>query len=277
MLKNYFMYFFFDILKKTILVLMLSCLAGVTAANELSPEAKGRSIVEKSKQLNEPDTESSYIIMSLYDGGDKPYSNREIQYYGKRIDEQFIAMYKILSPRSLSGFGLKIEEVSAKDNYRIETYTPTTRQITRIASKRRTNWFLGSEFTYEDFEGFKLNLYEFVYEKDAPCNNDRRCYMVVSRPINEEEAESSGYSIKRFWFDMESYAIIKVDFYDKANVLWKTLTAADHDNIGKYYRSGKVNMENHKNMRRTVMEYKDVILDNTLQDYYVSNIFLRRR
>ncbi|MEZ4222666.1 MAG: outer membrane lipoprotein-sorting protein [Polyangiaceae bacterium] len=156
------------------------------------------------------------------------------------------------SPRDVRGTALLSHAgVGSADQQWL--YLPALKRVKRISSSRKTGAFLGSEFTYEDITGNEAAKYEWKRLGDGKCPASAgKCYQLETRPKDSE----SGYSRRVIWVEQKSYRIEKIDFFDKANKLQKTLNYEDFKQYkGKYWRAHRWVMKNHQSGKKTVLTF----------------------
>lgn len=152
-------------------------------------------------------------------------------------------------------------------------YLPALRRVKRIASNNKAGPFMGSEFAYEDIssqEVEKYSDYRFVSEEDL----DGTPTFVVERvPVDE----NSGYTRQLVWFDQVEYRVMKVDFYDRRNVLMKTLSYAGYQQYeGRYWRADQMDMVNHQTGKSTTLMWRNFDFGTGLSDRDFDQNSLRR-
>lgn len=175
-------------------------------------------------------------------------------------------------PRDVQGTALLSfsHRVGSDDQW---LYLPALRRVKRIASNNKAGPFMGSEFAYEDIssqEVEKYTDYRFVGEEEL----DGAATFVVERvPVDE----NSGYTRQIVWYDQEEYRVVKVDFYDRRNVLMKTLTYAGYQQyLGRYWRADEMNMVNHQTGKSTTLRWANLEFQTGLTDRDFDQSSLRR-
>tara|TARA_B110000503_G_C7165793_1_gene421849 strand:+ start:3535 stop:4335 length:801 start_codon:yes stop_codon:yes gene_type:complete len=132
-------------------------------------------------------------------------------------------------------------------------YLPALKRVKRISSKNKSGPFMGSEFAYEDMSSFEVDKYSYRWLRDEKYEN-QLCYVLETLPLDK----FSGYTRIDVWIDQVEYRPLKMDFYDRAGKLLKTLTLHDYKQyLGQYWRSGKQLMINHKNSKATEIHMKN--------------------
>ena len=124
--------------------------------------------------------------------------------------------------------------------------------LKRISSTNKSGPFVGSEFAYEDITAQELKKYSYKWLRDEPCGT-LECFVVERRPLYEK----SGYTRLVTWYDKAEYRMQRVDYYDRKDVLLKTLTFSDYRQyLGKYWRAHDLFMVNHPTGKKTRLVYE---------------------
>ncbi len=131
-------------------------------------------------------------------------------------------------------------------------YLPALKRVKRISSTNKSGPFVGSEFAYEDITAQELKKYSYKWLRDEPCGT-LECFVVERRPLYEK----SGYTRLVTWYDKAEYRMQRVDYYDRKDVLLKTLTFSDYRQyLGKYWRAHDMFMVNHQTGKKTRLVYE---------------------
>jgi outer membrane lipoprotein-sorting protein len=212
-----------------------------------TPEDKGEEIaIEHDKRDNGFGDSSAELTMILRNKqGDE--SKRQIENKTLEVDGDGDKSLVIFDePRDVKGTAfLSFTHKSGPDDQWL--YLPALKRVKRIASDNKSGPFMGSEFAFEDISSQEIEKYTYKYIKDDKLDN-LDCYVVERYPVDEK----SGYTRQVVWYDKEHYRIIKTDFYDRKNSLLKTLTYHDYNQyLDKYWRAGKMLMENHQTGKST--------------------------
>ncbi|MBK6618537.1 MAG: outer membrane lipoprotein-sorting protein [Nitrosomonas sp.] len=126
-------------------------------------------------------------------------------------------------------------------------YLPSLKRVKRIATVNKSGPFVGSEFAFEDISSWELEKYRYRHLRDEVLDGDAT-FVIENIPVYEH----SGYTRQIEWLDQEMYQPRKIEFYDRKGALLKTLTFSDYQQyLGRYWRAGKLRMENHQNGKNT--------------------------
>ncbi len=132
-------------------------------------------------------------------------------------------------------------------------YLPALKRVKRIASRNKSGSFMGSEFAYEDLSSQEVEKYTYKFLREEPCNG-LECFVVERYPVDK----LSGYTRQIAWLDKAEYRWQKVEFYDRKNVLLKTLTYIKlKQYLNQYWRADEMYMENHQTGKATRLIWSD--------------------
>ena len=131
-------------------------------------------------------------------------------------------------------------------------YLPALKRVRRIAASNRSGPFMGSEFSYEDLASQVVEKFTYRWLRDEACPGEGfdslTCYVIERRPVKA----SSGYSRQVLWIDQKEYRTVKIDYYDRREVLLKTLSLSRYEqHAGRFWRAGNMLMSNHQTGQNT--------------------------
>ena len=181
---------------------------------------------------------------------------------------------KFTAPANIQGVGILVIEEKNTANA-IWHYLPASRNVRRISAEHRQNRFMGTEFVFEDFEGLKLDKYQFVLIGAKECTQGSHCYVIEGRATDKEELSSSSYGKKIFWVNQRNDVIVKTEFYDKHDKLIKVFEGSGFRRFGNYWRPTLQTMSNLLENRSTRLIEIERKLDQAFEPYYTSQQYLR--
>jgi hypothetical protein len=213
--------------------------------------------------------------MELLDAKGQLQQARDIELYYKKIDGSESTLFRFTGPPVVQGTGLLIVDAGKPVND-IWMYLPQTRRIRRIAGAEKSNWFMGTEFTHEDFEDYKRSAYAFQLDKeDEGCGEQQRCFVVSAVASDAAEKEASGYGKKVYWIEKQTMYPVRIDYLDKSGAPAKRLDVHKLVRAGNYWRPQAYEMRNLANGRVTRLTAVSREVDDKLDDYFVSQRYLR--
>jgi hypothetical protein len=228
---------------------------------------------EVDKRLKAAD-ESVRYDMELYEGNTLAHARKLVR-YDKVMAGKNSTVVRFTQPVSVKNVSLLIEDAGGAVND-IWSYTASTKNLRRISGAQKQNWFMGTEFTYEDFEDFKLKTYTFTETApQAPCLTWSRCTVVDAVPKAGAEAAASGYAKKRYYIEAASQFPVQVEYFDAAGKVVKRLVTEGIKKHDSFYRPTAQTMFNVSNQRRTRMVVTDVKLNQGLPDSRFTQRYLR--
>jgi outer membrane lipoprotein-sorting protein len=212
--------------------------------------------------------------MELYEGSALTHSRKLVR-YDKVLVNKNSTVVRFTQPVSVKNVSLLIEDTGASIND-IWSYTASTKNLRRISGAQKQNWFMGTEFTYEDFEDFKLKTYDFSeVSVQVPCLSWAKCTVVDATPKAGAEASASGYARKRYFIEANSRFPVQVEYVDASGRVVKRLVTDNLKQYDTYYRPTAQTMFNLATQRRTRMVVTDVTLNQGLPDTIFTQRYLR--
>jgi hypothetical protein len=249
--------------------------ATMAAASPASMAADGAGVIKESEQRIKSSTEKTVYKMDLLDAGGQVSQSRDIELYYKKAAGSESTLFKFTAPPVVQGTGLLIVDAGKPVND-IWMYLPATRRIRRIAGAEKSNWFMGTEFTHEDFEDYKSSAYTFQLDKeDEACGDQQRCFVVSAVASDAAEKDASGYGKKVYWIEKQSMYPVRVDYLDKSGAPAKRLDVRKLAHVGNYWRPQMYEMRNLANGRTTRLTAVSREVDLELDDHFVSQRYLR--
>jgi outer membrane lipoprotein-sorting protein len=141
-------------------------------------------------------------------------------------------------------------------------YLPALKRVKRIQSSNVSGSFLGSQFAYEDLKSFEVEHYTYRYLRDEVVNGENT-NVVEYGPVDVK----SGYARQLVWIDAQRLIPLKIEFYDRKNSLLKTLDYSYYNlHKGKYWRAGRLEMENHQTGNKTSLSFENYKFNTGISD-----------
>lgn len=198
------------------------CLAACFALPAFADDAATALMRRSDERIRAADEQVTYR-MELAKAGETTFV-RDMVRLDKRMGDRKSTLVRFSAPQAVKNVGLLIEDRGEAAND-IWSYTPSTRSLRRLAGSQKQNWFMGTDFTYEDFEDYKLPRHDFSLVGTAqPCLAWAACQQVEARP-KADEAGASGYARKVYYIEQASLYPVQVDYYGADGRLAKQLKA----------------------------------------------------
>lgn len=136
-------------------------------------------------------------------------------------------------------------------------YLPALKKIKRISSDSKSDYFMGSDFTYDDLGDRHPtdDVHKLLREETFEGN---LCYVVESVSKDEEYM----YSRTLTWVVKDKWIGLKKEFYDEDGDHLKTLTVKKYDEINSFWIILHSQMHNIQKNHTTDMELKRVKINS---------------
>jgi hypothetical protein len=257
---------------KMAVAVLLGCSAMLCAE-----EMTGRQIMEKQEELQKVDSEYGEELMLIKDIKSGSQEKREARRYAKDTPEGLgRSMFAFLSPADIAGTAVLTWEQETDDDQWL--YMPATKKMQRIASGSKKNYFMGTDFTYEDMEPEDIENFNYTVVKTETLSvdgEDHLCWVIESVPANSEKKKKSGYAKRMMWIDQERFVTLKVEFYDRRRRLIKTQTVYEVGNVtGTVWRAKKTLMDNVSKSSQTLTMVTSRKVNEPMEDEVFTERFI---
>ena len=140
-------------------------------------------------------------------------------------------------------------------------YLPALKKTKRISSDSKSDYFMGSDFTYDDLGDRqpKQDKHKLLREENV---NGENCFVVESTPKDKDYM----YSKTITWIIKDKWIGLKKEFYDEDGELLKTLNVDKYENINGFLIITNTAMNNKQNDHKTIMELKNVKINTGIDD-----------
>ena len=157
-------------------------------------------------------------------------------------------------------------------------FLPATRRSKQIPTSDRGEYFLGTDFTYEDIRSeLKFDLEDYVFERQQSESGDAP-YSVRIRavPVDERTARELGYGEVRAVVDTQTWLPRVIEFDDTRARPLKKIEVSQFENIDGIWLAMSVKADNFQNTHRTHFIYSDVSFETELDERLFSPSGLRQ-
>jgi hypothetical protein len=198
-------------------MILLIFLAPLLHVSAQQPDAG--QIMSKSRDLSLIGSMSATINLTILEKSGAT-RNRTIamttKSYPDGLEKRFI---KFIEPADVRGTAmLVVDNKNIMDEMWI--YLPALNKTRRIVSTEKGKSFMSSEFSNADMSSPTLSDFVNKHTGTSGLNNQ---WVIESIPINEDKADEYGYSRKVTFISMDKYQILKMEFYNIDNELFKTI------------------------------------------------------
>lgn len=243
----------------------------ITVAVNGQEKITGLKIIENVYNRDSGDDVTSDLTMTLINSrGDTRI--REIKQYGKDYGKEDKSTMFFLSPadvRNTSFMNWSYDEEGRDDDQWI--YLPALKKVKRISSDSKGDYFMGSDFTYDDLGDRHPSEDTHKLLREEKLNGEN-CYVVESIPKEEDYM----YSKTVTWISKDKWIGLKKEFYDEDGEHLKTLSVGKFEKIDGIWVILNSEMHNIQKDHKTLMELKDVKINTGIDDGMFTERIMKR-
>ena len=239
-------------MKKRTILLSLAIVFMTFTTQQSFAQLDGAQIIQKVYDLPEGDDTQAELTMTLLNKQGEQRL-RELKQYIKREGETEKKIMFFLAPADVKGTSFMNWSYGGDKEDDQWIYLPTLKRTKRISSGSKSDYFMGSDFTYDDLgdrhpneDNHKLLRSESIGGKEF--------YVVESTP---KEANYM-YSKTITWVMKDNFLGMRREFYDTKGKLLKTLTILKFEKINGFWTILKTEMHNVQKNHKTIMELSNV-------------------
>ena len=256
-----------------IFILAITFLQTSVHALAETPEEKGLAIVtEADRRDNGYGNSTAHMLMVLQNRHGQE-SRREIRMKNLEVINDGDKSLTIFdSPKDVKGtaFLNYTHKIGDDDQW---LYLPALKRVTRISSRNKSGSFMGSEFSYEDISSQEIEKYIYKWLREEEYEG-MDCFVTERAPVDKK---NSGYSRQVVWIDKQEYRTWQVQYYDRKNEHFKTLTMKNYKQYkDKFWRALEMHMANHQTGKSTLLQFTDYKFMVDLNDDDFSKNSLQR-
>jgi hypothetical protein len=154
-------------------------------------------------------------------------------------------LVRFTAPPDIAGAGfLQIQKRDGDDERFL--FLPDLKRSRRISGNLRASSFMGTDFSFADLD--RRDLRESTSQlKSEEAIGKYPCFHVDSKPTRSDSA----YAHIESWLRTDNYLPLKMDMYDRANVLWKTFSALEVRRVKGHWYITKSRMVDHSRSHET--------------------------
>jgi 5S rRNA maturation endonuclease (ribonuclease M5) len=215
-----------------------------------------RQIIDETHTRHEQNYELEKQKMTLVDRSNNEEIREVKRYSRKGKDDNFKYLIAFLKPKGIKGAALltwQHKEDGKNDDQWL--YLPAYKnKLKRIAKGGKKNYFMGTDFTYEDMMSDSRDNYNYELLADETQNN-QALYVIKSTPKDKKTLRSSGYSHRILKIRKDIFFVVATDFFDKRGKLLKQQSNQQLENIsGNLWRANHSTMNNIKKKHKTIID-----------------------
>ncbi len=196
---------------------------------------------------------------------------RELLSYSKDYGENEKTVMVFRQPADVEGVGYLSYSYDSDKDDDTWLFLPALKRSRRISGSSRNDYFMGTDFTYDDMGDRKVS------EDSHTLNGDERldgqdCWIIESIPLDRKDM----YSKRITWIRKDIYMPVRVEYYDRQGEFMKTLIMSEINRIDGIWTAGKMQMENIQKNHTTILEFSEIQYNLAVQDNFFSVATLER-
>jgi len=247
-------------MKKLNLIMIAVAFLLTAVANNTFAQLNGKQIMEKVYNAPTGDDTQGELIMTLVNKQGEQRVRKLNQYIKDdgKIEKKIMFFVTPADVKGTSFMNWSYAEGKDDDQW---IYLPALKRTKRISSDSKGDYFMGSDFTYDDLGDRhpEEDNHKLLKEENL---NGKNCYVIESKPIEEDYMYSKIIS----WIMKDNFLGLKREFYDEDGKLLKVLEIKDYKQISGFWIVLETEMKNvHKN-HKTVMKFSDVKINQGISD-----------
>jgi outer membrane lipoprotein-sorting protein len=198
---------------------------------------------------------------------------RKVVSYRKDYGEDNKSVMFFLEPADVKNTGFlswNYDDESKDDDQWL--YLPALKKVRRISSSKKADYFMGTDFTYNDMGDREVDDYTYTHI-DTEVIDGIECYHIERMPKDKDVIKESGYGRTEIWVRPDSWMMIKAIFYDKKLKLLKELNVSDIEEINGIWTAKTMHMNNIQKKHQTFFKFSNISYNTGLDD----DLFSQRR
>jgi len=260
------------------LILFVSLLAGVYSHPSNAEFPTGDQIAQNINARDEGIAVTRLLKMEMTDrhGKVRALETRALRkYFG---DEKRTVIF-YLKPKNIKDTAFLTYDYAdnAKDDDQW-LYLPAMRKVRRISASDRGDYFLGTDFSYEDIKlETRVSLKDYTRKTIGEDEvNGVHCYVVEETAIDAGTAEELGYLRRESCVDDQRWIVLRSKHWDPQNKLLKTTKFKDISVVQGILTTHTIEVENHKTGHQTRFTFSDVNYNQGVNDRVFTQNALKR-
>jgi outer membrane lipoprotein-sorting protein len=226
----------------------------------------GKQIIERNDAMRTVDDEQVELDMQLINKRGQKRERRVSWMLKSDAQRNQKGLIRFLAPADVRGTALlSIENADREDDQWL--YLPALRKSRRISAANKADSFVGSDFAYEDLGAEEIDQHDYRLLREDTLDGTP-VYVVEATPNNEQRKRESGYSRREIFVRKDSWAIVRIDYYDRQKELLKVFRARDIQQVPSTttWRAQTIEMVNQKSGHTTVIVYGPFVINKGVSD-----------
>ena len=247
-------------IKFYVFIIVLFLFTGGFAVNALA--LTGRDVMVMVDEREDGDDRKSVVEMILINHRGKKRVREMLSFtkdYGKD-SKKLIYFQKPFDVKGTSFLSWEYDNPGTDDDKWL--YMPALRKVRRISGESTNDYFMGSDFTYDDMGDRNVDedIHTLTGEKVV---NGSECWVIESVPIKKENY----YNKKVLFVRKDAKIVIKSEYYDSQGLI-KTFIVNDLKKQDSIWTIFQMEMKNTRENHTTIMNIQNVEYNTGTDDNF---------
>ena len=151
-------------------------------------------------------------------------------------------------------------------------YPPALKKVRRISSSKKKDYFMGTDFTYDDMGDRNVDDYTYTH-LGTEVIDGVECYHLETLPKDAAIQKKTGYGRGEMWVRPDIWFIVKMKLFNEKKAFLKELTVSDIVQIDNIWTANTLKMVNEEEKHTTIFKFSNKKFNSGLDD----EIFSERR
>lgn len=209
---------------------MAAALLFTSLAPAMAADMNGSQILDEVSRRHDRANEFESQVMTLINA-DQSKETRSVERFKRDVEGGSRYLLVFQEPAGVKGTALLTWRNDTRDDDQWIYLPASGTELKRIAKGGRKNYFMGTDYTYEDLASEPRR--KFAYQREADeMFEDQDCFVVVSTPTDEVLKKESGYKFTKLWIRKDLFFIVRADYHDRQGELIKRQTWSKLEKVG---------------------------------------------
>lgn len=249
----------------TTLILLLAIFSFSVIAQNLTAEQ----VLTKIEAARNAETASMMMTMELYNSsGDLRSRKLQNRHQEGAIEK---TLMEFISPADVAGtafLSLEKRQTNEEDMY---LFLPVLGSVRKISGSQKNGDFVGSDLSYNDLSVFSGANYKDNYQAEI-IKSSAKEYLLKLIPTDQD----SEYKFGRMWVRTDIWSPKKIEFYDQAEELLKTIYLSDFEQIDNNWIARNIRVNNEQKGSKTILKITEVNFNLKLNEQIFTIRYLER-
>lgn len=204
---------------------------------------------------------------------------RDVKVYRKYFGKEKRSVLFFHGPKKLKDTGFLTHDFPEADKEDDQwLYLPALKKVRRISASDRGDYFLGTDFTYDDMKNeSRINPEDFDSKTlREEVVDGHKTFVIEEIPVSDAIAKELGASKRLVWVDAERWIPRRIETWDIKGNPKRTVTMHEIKEVQGIWTTHRIEAKNHKTKHATSFIFSDITYNEELSDNTFAKNTLRR-